>query len=109
MGITKVCQYGAEYNTDLHVGEESCELRFASRGDNDRNDGGHAVKGGVEEIGVVITEGDIAPALEPELGRERYEAPEWHWRSMLEGRMVRWLLGCLATCPISRSREDMRA
>ena len=68
MGITKVCQHGAEHNTDLHVGEESCELRFASRGDNDRNDGGHAVKGGVEEVGVVITEGDIAPGFGTRVG-----------------------------------------
>jgi len=52
----------------LHVGEESCELRFASRGNNDRNDGGHAVEGGVEEVGVVITEGDIAPGFGTRVG-----------------------------------------
>ena len=68
MGIANVGQCGAEYNADLHVGEESCELRFASRGDNDRNDGGHAVKGGVEEVGVVITEGDIAPGFGTRVG-----------------------------------------
>ena len=61
MGITKVCQCGAKHNTDLHVGEESYELRFASRGDNNRNDGGHVVEWGVEKVGVVIAEGDVAP------------------------------------------------
>jgi len=55
LGIAKVCQYDAKYDTDLHVGEESSEseLRFASRGDNDRNGCGHAVERGVEKVGGV--------------------------------------------------------
>ena len=68
LGIADVGQYGAEYNADLHVGEESCELSFASRGDNDRDDGGHAVEGGVEEVGVVVTEGDVAPGFGTRVG-----------------------------------------
>ena len=47
----------------MHVGEQGSELSFAGRGDNDGDDGGHAVERGVEEVGGVIAEGDVAPSF----------------------------------------------
>ena len=61
-----VIRYGqtiGQATADIAVGEH-----VHVHGDNDRNDGGHAVKGGVEEVGVVITEGAIAPGFGTRVG-----------------------------------------
>ena len=47
----------------MHVGEQGSQLGFAGRGDNDGDDGGHAVERGVEKIGGVIAEGNVASSF----------------------------------------------
>jgi hypothetical protein len=52
----------------LHVGKQGSEFRLAGRGDNDGDDGGHAVERGVEEVGGVIAEGDASPSFGARVG-----------------------------------------
>jgi hypothetical protein len=102
--------HGAEHDTDLHVGEESFELRFASRGDNDWNDGGRAVEGGVEEIGVVVAEGDVAPGFGARVGQGETGgvgvALEEHVGGA-NGTVVVGVLGCTSNQSVEGRHEGL--
>ena len=55
----------------MHVGEQGSQLGFAGRGDNDGDDGGHAVERGVEKIGGVIAEGNVASSFGAGVGERK--------------------------------------
>jgi len=71
LGTSNIGEHRPEYDKGLNVGKQGSEFSFAGRGHNNRYDSGHAVERGVEEVGSVVSEGNLSSSFGAGVGERK--------------------------------------